>query len=65
MITPDGVVSSEAEDPGADLVHLQGCEVADRTGMRAVDFAVGNGGHALPNNPANHCNLDPVTQHPR
>ena len=26
-VTPDGVISSEGRDPGADLVHLEGCEV--------------------------------------
>ena len=61
VITPDGVVSSEGRNPGADLVHLEGCEVTINGLVQSI--AVGNGGHALPNNPANHCNLDTVT-HP-
>ena len=36
-ITPDGIVSSEGKDPGADLVHLEGCEVeVERAGAVAV-----------------------------
>src|SRR5262244_711580 len=49
-----GVVSSEGRDPGADLVHLEGCEVVVNGLVRST--VAGNGGHALPNSPANHCN---------
>ena len=61
VITPDGVVSSEGRNPGADLVHLEGCEVTINGLVQSI--ALGNGGHALPNNPPNHCNLDTLT-HP-
>ena len=61
VITPDGIVSSEGANPGADLVHLEGCEVTVNGLVRSI--VIGNGGHALPVNPANHCNLDTVT-HP-
>ena len=49
-------------EPGADLVHLQGCVVQIDGIVQSI--VTGNGGHALPNNPANHCNLDPVTHTP-
>lgn len=61
-ITPDGVVSSEGRNPGADLVHLEGCTVTVNGVVRSI--AQGNGGHAIPNNPANHCNADPATHTP-
>jgi hypothetical protein len=45
-----GVVSSQGNDPGADLVHLQACNVA-------IDGLVQSAGpgFAIPNSPANHC----------
>ena len=54
VITPDGVVSSEGRNPGADLVHLEGCEVEINGLVQSI--APGNGGHAIPANPPNHCN---------
>jgi hypothetical protein len=63
IITPDGVVSSEGQDPGADLVHLEGCEVTINGLVQSIVVPGTNGGHALPTTPANHCNLDTVT-HP-
>ena len=49
------------KDPGADLVHLQGCTVTI-DGIVESTVSAG-GGHALPNSPANHCNYD-TTAHP-
>lgn len=50
-----GVVSSQGSDPGADLVHLQSCNVT-------IDGLVQSTGpgFAIPNNPPNHC--DSVTR---
>ncbi|MCE9556490.1 MAG: hypothetical protein K8T91_24335 [Planctomycetes bacterium] len=50
-ISDTGVVSSSGFDPGADLVHLEGCHVfiyglVESTGQ----------GHVLPVNPPNHLN---------
>jgi hypothetical protein len=45
-------VSSRGRDPGADLVHLEGCEVT----ILGLVESTGNG-HGPPNNPANHCVL--------
>ena len=28
VVTPDGIISSRGADPGADLVHLESCEVS-------------------------------------
>jgi len=45
-----GTVSSYGRDPGADLVHLQSCAVS------ISGFVQSSGqGHAVPNNPTNHC----------
>ena len=56
-----GKVSSEGKDPGADLVHLEGCEVVIHGLVQSI--AVLGGGHALPVNPPNHCNSD-TAAHP-
>ena len=50
VVGDDGVVSSRGFDPGADLVHLEGCTVV-------VDGLVEStgSGHFAPNNPANSC----------
>src|SRR5262249_45750657 len=58
LITPDGKVSSEGKDPGADLVHLEGCEVVINGLVESIGI-----GHAMPVNPPNHCNADSVA-HP-
>ncbi|MGE5827383.1 MAG: right-handed parallel beta-helix repeat-containing protein [Micromonosporaceae bacterium] len=60
-ITPDGVVSSEGEDPGADLVHLEGCTVTVNGLVQSI--ARGNGGHVVPAG-GNRCNADPVNHPP-
>jgi parallel beta-helix repeat protein len=57
-VSDDGKISSRGLDPGADLVHLEGCTVV----IDGLVESTGTG-HALPNNPANHCNLDPAA-HP-
>jgi hypothetical protein len=49
-VSDTGLVSSRGKDPGADLVHLDACTVfvygkVESTGP----------GHAVPNNPPNHC----------
>lgn len=49
-VTDDGKVSSRGRDPGADLVHLEGCVV---TIFGLVEST--GAGHAIPNNPPNHC----------
>ncbi len=56
-ISDTGHVISEGKDPGADLVHLEACEVV--VSALVESSATDNGGHSLPNNPENHCNLDP------
>ncbi len=58
-ISDTGYVSSRGLDPGADLVHLEGCTVnifgrVESTGA----------GHAVPDNPANSCS-DAPTNAPR
>src|SRR5262249_3658870 len=50
IVGDTGVVSSEGRDPGADLVHLEGCTVVINGVVRSS-----GSGHAPPNNPANHC----------
>jgi parallel beta helix pectate lyase-like protein len=60
-VSDTGTVSSEGADPGADLVHLEGCEVVVDGIVQSI--ADTNGGHALPNAPPNHCNND-TTAHP-
>lgn len=57
-ISDTGVVSSRGRDPGGDLVHLEGCVVL----IHGLVESTG-AGHAVPNNPANHCNLD-AAAHP-
>lgn len=46
-----GKISSRGNDPGADLVHLEGCDVVI---YGLVESA--GAGHAVPNNPINHLN---------
>jgi parallel beta-helix repeat protein len=60
-VTPDGVVSSEGRNPGADLVHLEGCEVVVNGLVQSI--ALANGGHAIPA-AGNRCNDDNVVAHP-
>ena len=60
-ITPAGVVSSEGRNPGADLVHLEGCEVVVNGLVQSIVTPRINGGHALPTNPPNRCNNDTAT----
>jgi hypothetical protein len=57
-ISDTGVVSSRGGDPGADLIHLEACTVE----IYGLVESTGKG-HAVPNNPANHCNAD-VSAHP-
>ncbi len=59
-VSPDGVVSSEGEDPGADLVHLAGCEVTINGLVRSAVRL--SGGHVLPA-AGNKCNASPA-DHP-
>src|SRR5262245_24937227 len=58
-ISDTGVVSSRGSDPGADLVHIEGCVVT-------IDGKVEStgSGHAVPFNPANSCS-DKATNSPR
>ncbi len=58
IVTPDGVVSSEGEDPGADLVHLEGCEVEINGLVQSI-----GAGHVLPA-AGNRCNDDPIAHPP-
>lgn len=52
LLNMTGTVSSRGRDPGGDLVHLEaGCTVA----ISGLVESTGPG-HAVPNNPANHCN---------
>ena len=53
-----GIVSSRGKDPGADLVHLQGCNVA----INGLVESTGPG-HVLPSNPAE--SLQPAARAPR
>ncbi len=49
-ISDAGVVSSRGRDPGADLVHLEGCNV------NILGLVESTGpGHVVPNSPSNHC----------
>ena len=48
-ISDTGIVSSKGKDPGADLVHLQGCGVT----IYGLVESTGDG-HAIPTNPPNH-----------
>lgn len=58
QIRDTGVVSSRGLDPGADLVHVEGCSVV----IHGLVESTGPG-HAIPNKPANHCNLN-TAAHP-
>ena len=58
-ISDTGLVSSRGGDPGADLVHLEGCVV---TIFGVVESR--GAGHAVPQNPANSCSDGP-TNSPR
>jgi hypothetical protein len=49
-ISDTGVVSSRGSDPGADLVHLEGCTVTVYGKVEST-----GPGHAVPNSPTNHC----------
>jgi Right handed beta helix region len=57
VVGDDGVVSSRGLDPGADLVHLEGCTVV-------VDGLVEStgSGHGAPNTPANSCSNAATSQ---
>jgi len=59
-VSDEGVVSSDGKDPGADLVHLEGCEVVINGLVQSISH---NAGHGAPNHPPNHCNADAVA-HP-
>src|SRR5215471_849931 len=61
LVSADGKVSSEGRDPGADLVHLEGCEVVIDGLVQSIALVAG--GHSLPVNPPNHCNNDQIA-HP-
>jgi hypothetical protein len=50
-VSDTGVVSSMGKDPGADLVHLEGCDVV----INGLVESTGPG-HAVPNHPNNHLN---------
>ena len=56
-VSDTGLVSSRGRDPGADLVHLEGCTVV----IDGIVESTG-AGHVLPIK-GNHCNLDPAA-HP-
>ncbi len=59
-VTDGGKVSSKGADPGADLVHLEACDVVIYGLVQSTTTA----GHAVPVNPdPNHCNLD-TAAHP-
>src|SRR5262249_974795 len=58
-VSDTGYVSSRGRDPGADLVHLEGCTV---TIFGIVESTAS--GHVNPDNPPNHCNLDNVAHPP-
>jgi hypothetical protein len=50
-ISNTGKVSSRGGDPGADLIHLEGCDVL----ISGIVESTGTG-HVVPTNPLNHCN---------
>ena len=56
IVEDTGKISSEGQDPGADLVHLEGCDVVIQGLVQSV--APGKG-HVAPTTRPNHCNLDP------
>jgi len=49
-VTDAGLISSRGKDPGADLVHLEACTVVVYGKVEST-----GPGHAVPNNPPNHC----------
>ena len=49
-ISDSGKVSSRGSDPGADLVHIEGCTVV----INGLVESTGPG-HGVPNAPTNHC----------
>jgi hypothetical protein len=49
-VSDTGLISSRGQDPGADLVHLEGCVVTINGRVEST-----GGGHAVPNNPATSC----------
>jgi hypothetical protein len=51
IITDEGIVRSVGKDPGADLVHLEACDVV----IYGLVQSTGPG-HAVPNSPVNHLN---------
>ena len=57
--SPTGVISSQGQDPGADLVHLEGCDVFINGIVRSIGV-----GHGEPDSPPNHCNNDTVAHPP-
>ena len=57
--TDSGVISSKGLDPGADLVHLSGCDV----NVKGIVQSTSPGGGHEPG-VANNCNLDPAL-HPQ
>ena len=50
-VSDTGLVSSRGRDPGADLVHLEGCAVKIFGVVESTVTA--GGGHVLPVNPPN------------
>ena len=60
-VSDTGVISSKGQDPGADLVHLKGCEVLINGVVQSTAPAAG---HVLPTIPPNKCNTDLVA-HPK
>jgi hypothetical protein len=59
IITPDGIVSSEGLDPGADLVHLEACSVV----VKGLVQSTGHG-HAVPRTNFVLSNLCNSNNHP-
>lgn len=51
LVSNNGIIRSRGKDPGADLVHLSGCDVT----IYGLVESTGPG-HAIPNNPPNHLN---------
>jgi hypothetical protein len=50
LISGTGIVSSLGRDPGADLVHIEGCRIVIYGLVQSTGV-----GHAIPNSPHNHC----------
>ena len=59
-ISDTGLVSSKGQDPGADLVHLEGCDVFVYGVVRSYSPGAG---HAIPTN-GNRCNDDTIAHPP-